>query len=256
MRVAILAGGRGSRLGEATAARPKPLVEIGGRPVLWHVLRHFRAHGLREFAVALGYRGECIKRWFLERRLFEGPLSVDLARGEIHAEAVVPEDWLVHLVDTGEHTGTAGRLRRLAPWLGDGPFLAANADGLSTLDVGKLLEFHRAHGRLATVVAVHPPERFGRLRLDGDEVSAFEEKPERGPGWVNGGVYVFEPAVLDFVEDDGSMLELGSLPALAAERQLVAFRHEGFWRCMDTPRDREILEELWQDGRAPWRTKG
>jgi glucose-1-phosphate cytidylyltransferase len=250
--VAILAGGRGTRLGEATASRPKPLVEIGGRPVLWHVLRHFRAHGFREFAVALGYRGECIKRWFLERRLFEGALSVDLARDEAYAETAAPEDWLVHLVDTGERTGTGGRLKRLAPWLGNGSFLAANADGLTTLDLAKLVEFHRAHGRLASVVAVHPPERFGRLVLDGDEVSAFEEKPERGCGWVNGGIYLFEPGVLDYVEDDASMLERGALPALAADRQLVAFRHEGFWRCMDTPADRETLEALWQDGRAPW----
>lgn len=237
MKVAILAGGVGSRLVEETARRPKPMVEIGGRPILWHIMMHYSFHGFREFVIALGYRGEVIRRYMAGPRI-----EADAAGG-----------WEVDLVDTGQETMTGGRIKRLAGHLGDGTFMLTWGDGVSTVDLGALLAFHRRHGRLATVTAVRPPPRFGRLDLDGETVRAFEEKPAGGEGWINGAFFVLEPGVLDYIEGDATQFEQAPLESLARDGQLMAYRHEGFWQCMDTVHDRMRLERLWQGGAAPWR---
>jgi glucose-1-phosphate cytidylyltransferase len=253
MRAVILAGGLGTRLSEETESRPKPMVEIGGRPILWHIMSHYAAHWVTEFVVALGYKGEVIKRFFLEYTQLTSSLSVNLARGEVtqHEQACV--DWTVHLVDTGLHTNTGGRVKRATPWLKDEPFMLTYGDGVSDVDVQALLRFHRSHGRLATVTAVRPPARFGGLEFDGELVRAFTEKPQAGEGWINGGFFVLEPKVLDYIGGDDDSFEGDILPRLATEGQLAAYRHDKFWQCMDTLRDKRQLEALWQDGRAPWR---
>jgi glucose-1-phosphate cytidylyltransferase len=218
VRTVILAGGLGTRLQEETTVKPKPMVEIGGRPILWHIMKTFGHFGFKEFVVALGYRGEVIKRYFLDYR---------------------------------QHA-TGGRLRRLKGWLSGETFMMTYGDGVANLDIRELLRFHRRHGRLATITAVRPPSRFGGLKLAGDEVVDFEEKPQIGEGWINGGFFVLEPAVLDLIDSDDVLFEGAPLERLAAEQQLVAYRHEGFWQCMDTLRDVRLLEGLWQQGNAPW----
>lgn len=255
MKVVILAGGLGSRLSEETELRPKPLVEIGGRPILWHILRHYARHGLREFVIALGYKGEAIKRYFLEYRALAGDLSVHLKSGDVRLHAASDqEDWTVHLVDTGLETHTGGRVRRLEPHLRDGTFMVTYGDGVSDVDLGALLRFHRAQGRLATLTAVRPPARFGGLVFDGDRVAAFTEKPQIGEGWINGGFLVLEPGVFRYLDDDGTSLEADAIERLARDGQLAAYRHEGFWQCMDTLRDKRLLEALWASGQPPWKT--
>ena len=234
MRVAVLAGGRGTRMGAATAVRPKPMVEIGGRPILWHILRHHAHHGLRDFVVALGHRGDVIRDW-LDR--------------DDHASGA---EWTVRPVDTGADTASGGRVRRLGATLGDEPFVLCWGDGLTDLDTRDLVAFHRAHGRLATVVAAHPPPRFGRLTLDGDRVAAFVEKPH-DPSWVNAGMFVLEPGVLQYVDGDDTPWEDGPMQRLAADGELQAYRHEGFWHGMDTPADLAHLQRLWSSGAAPWK---
>jgi glucose-1-phosphate cytidylyltransferase len=255
MQVVVLAGGLGSRLAEETELRPKPLVEIGGRPILWHILKHYARHGLREFIVALGYKGEAIKRYFLDYRALRGDLTVRLGSGdvELHAQAE-DEDWTVHLVDTGRDTHTGGRVRRLRPWLREGTFLVTYGDGVSDVDLDALLDFHRAQGRLATLTAVRPPARFGGLSFDGERVARFTEKPQIGEGWINGGFLVFEPGVFRYLEDDATSLEADAMERLAADGQLAAYRHDGFWQCMDTLRDKRLLEALWATGAPPWKT--
>jgi glucose-1-phosphate cytidylyltransferase len=254
MRVVILAGGLGTRFAEETETRPKPMIEVGGFPILWHIMKHFRGHGLREFAVALGYKGEIVKRYFADLATLSGTMSVSLRDGEMRRHDRCSEDWLVHLVDTGPETMTGGRLKRLAPLLQDGTFMMTYGDGVSDVNIGHLIAFHRSHGRLATVTAVRPPARFGELRFDGDRVAAFEEKSQLGEGWINGGYFVLEPAVLDYIEGDGTHWELEPLERLARDGQLIGFRHEGFWQCMDTLRDKRLLESLWSGGHAPWAT--
>ncbi len=255
MKVVILAGGLGSRLAEETEVRPKPLVEIGGRPILWHILKHYARHGLREFVIALGYKGEAIKRYFLDYRALHGDLTVRLGSGavELHAPPA-DEDWTVHLVDTGHDTHTGGRVRRLRPWLQDGTFLVTYGDGVSDVDLSALLRFHRAQGRLATLTAVRPPARFGGLAFEGERVTRFTEKPQIGEGWINGGFLACEPGVLDYLADDTTSLEADAMERLAADGQLAAYRHEGFWQCMDTLRDKRLLEALWAAGAPPWKT--
>lgn len=253
MRAVILAGGLGTRLAEETETRPKPMVEIGGRPILWHIMSHYAAHWVTEFVVALGYKGEYVKRFFVEYTQLTGSLSVNLARGEVKQHEQAGVDWTVHLVDTGLHTNTGGRVRRLADWLKDDTFMLTYGDGVSDVDVQALLRFHRSAGKLATVTAVRPPARYGGLEFDGDMVSRFTEKPQAGEGWINGGFFVFEPKVLDYLSHDDDSLENVVLPRLAADGQLAAYRHGKFWQCMDTLRDKKHLEALWQDGRAPWR---
>ena len=230
MKVAILAGGAGTRLAEETEVRPKPMVEIGGRPILWHILSIYARAGFREFLVACGYQGERIHEYF----------------------RLQPTDWSVELVATGRDTMPGGRVLRLRPFLGEGTFLLTYGDGLADLDVRELVAFHRAHGKLATVTAVRPPSRFGALNLDGDSVREFSEKPQAAEGWINGGFFAFEPGVFDYLAGDGTILEREPLERLAAEGQLMAYRHEGFWQPMDTLREKELLESLWQSGSAPW----
>lgn len=254
MKVVILAGGLGTRLTEETELKPKPMVEIGGRPILWHIMKHYAHHGCKEFFIALGYRGEIVKRFFLDYSSLSGSMTVDLSQGLVNTHENDCEDWLVHLKDTGNETNTGGRVKRLAPWLSDGTFMLTYGDGVSNIDLAKLLEFHRSHGRLATVTAVRPPARFGGLIFSGDLVTEFTEKPQIGEGWINGGFMVFEPAVLDYLEDDDSSLEADALEKLAADKQLVAFRHEAFWQCMDTMREVRLLEDLWRSNSAPWKT--
>jgi glucose-1-phosphate cytidylyltransferase len=253
MKVVILAGGLGTRLAEETEVKPKPMVEIGGRPILWHIMKHYAHFGLREFYIALGYKGEVIKRYFLDYTRLSGNMTIDLSRGKVETHDREAEDWVVHLVDTGLHTHTGGRVKRLEPHLRDGTFMVTYGDGVSDLDLGDLLRFHRSHGKVATVTAVRPPARFGGLSFDGDLVARFVEKPQIGEGWINGGFLVLEPGVFEYLTGDETSLEADTLERLAADRQLAAYQHGRFWQCMDTLRDLRLLESLWQGGNPPWR---
>jgi glucose-1-phosphate cytidylyltransferase len=253
MKAVILCGGLGTRLAEETELKPKPMVEVGGRPILWHILKLYAHHGIREFALALGYKGDCIKRYFIESYHLESNLTIYLGKGKVDAHDQEREDWIVHLVDTGMQTQTGGRVKRLAHLLDTETFMLTYGDGVSNVNIQKLLAFHRAHGKLATVTAVRPPARFGGLTFDGDYIKEFSEKPQTGEGWINGGFFVFEPRVLDYIKDDSTILEREPLERLARDRQLVAYRHDDFWQCMDTLRDQRLLESLWQSGKAPWK---
>jgi glucose-1-phosphate cytidylyltransferase len=252
MKVAILAGGLGTRLAEETEVRPKPMVEIGGRPILWHIMRHFEHHGFNQFVIALGYKGDYIRRFFAEYHSNASHLRVDLSLGVSQPHGKGPEErWVVDLIETGYGTSTGGRIRRLAPYIGKGSFLLTWGDGLSDVDLGELVQFHKSHGKLATVTAVHPPPRFGQVLLDGDVVSDYTETPLRD-SWINGAFFVLEPGVFDYIDGDSSHWEREPMERLAADGELMAFRHEGFWQCMDTMREKVILEEMWQTGRAGW----
>jgi glucose-1-phosphate cytidylyltransferase len=253
LKVVILAGGLGTRLAEETEVKPKPMVEIGGRPILWHIMKHYAHHGFKEFFITLGYKGEIIKRYFLDYYRLDGSMTIDFARGEVQTHGEKETDWVVHLRDTGQETQTGGRVRRLRPWLEDGTFMVTYGDGVCDMDLRDLLGFHRSHGKIATVTAVRPPARFGGLIFDGDLVSEFSEKPQIGEGWINGGYLVFEPEVFDYLEGDHSVLEVDALEQLAADGQLAAYRHGRFWQCMDTLRDKRLLEGMWREKRAPWK---
>lgn len=254
MRSVILAGGRGTRLQEETSKRPKPMVEIGGKPILWHIMKHFAHHGIHDFTIALGYLGEFVKDYFLDCFNLSGNVTVDFSRRSVHRENYGWENWVVQLVDTGADTLTGGRIKRLEKWLASGTFMVTYGDGVSNVNLSRLLEFHRAHGRLATVTAVRPPARFGGLVLDGDRVSAFAEKPVTSEGWINGGFLVFEPGVFDYLHGDNCSLEGQAMEQLSIDGQLFAYRHDGFWQCMDTLREKTYLETLWQQNAAPWKT--
>jgi glucose-1-phosphate cytidylyltransferase len=254
MKVAILAGGMGSRLAEETEIRPKPMVEIGGRPILWHIMRHYDHHGFNEFVIALGYKGDHIKRFFADYISSISSMRVDLASGGVEfLGGGHDEKWMVDLIETGRWTNTGGRIKRLEPYIGGETFMLTWGDGVSDIDLGKLLEFHRSHGKLATVTAVHPPARYGQLEMEGDQVSAFSEKP-LDQGWINGAFFVLEPGIFDYIEDDHTQWEKEPMEQLAAEGELMAYRHEGFWQCMDTLREKKILEDIWASGNAPWRS--
>lgn len=265
MKVGILAGGLGTRLAEETEVRPKPMVEIGGKPILWHIMRHYLRHGLDDFVIALGYKGEFIKRYIIDYYTYnECNVSVDMGNGSVKAlrsTDPVFESWKVSLIQTGDHSETGARLKGIAPYLGTETFMLTYGDGVSDVDLRKLLEFHRSHGRLATLTAVHPPTRYGKLDLEDSKVVSFTEKPqfagEFGPqigeGWINGGFFVLEPGALDYIDDDpGTKWELAPLEKLAKDGQLMAYHHNSFWQCMDTVRDRKLLESLWNDGAPPW----
>lgn len=253
MKVVILAGGFGTRLTEQTEIRPKPMVEIGGKPILWHIMKHYSAYGFSEFVIALGYKSEVIKQYFFDYYRHSRNVTVDLGTGNIEVEPDAGEDWIVHLVDTGLHTNTGGRVKRLAKWLGGEPFMLTYGDGVSSINLTNLLNFHREKGCLGTITAVRPPARFGGLNLQGDYVAEFTEKPQIGEGWINGGFMIFEPGVFDYMDDRTDSLEKEVLERLAADRQLAVHTHGGFWQCMDTLRERDLLEDLWQRGRAPWK---
>ncbi len=257
MKVAILAGGKGTRLVEETVIRPKPMVEIGGKPILWHIMKHYSAHGFDEFVIALGYKGDFIKRYFAEYGALSGNMTVDLSRPDPVVKCQKrTENWRIDLVETGDETLTGGRVKRLKEFLGDGTFMLTWGDGVSDIDIQKLVAFHRAHGKLATITAVRAPARYGHMRFDGDRVAAFEEKPQTVEGWINGAFFVLEPEVLDYIDGDDVMFEHAPLQNLARDGQLMAYRHGGFWSAMDTLRDKYILEKMWDAGERPWMTWG
>ncbi len=252
MRTVILAGGRGTRLAEETTARPKPMVEIGGKPMLWHIMNIYAACGHKDFIIACGYKGEMIKEYFHDYHMRHSDYFVNLQDGSRRMIQTDGTDWQVGVIDTGYATMTGGRILRLRPWLTD-TFMVTYGDGVADIDLAALLAFHRSHGKLATVTAVRPPARFGALELDGNCVQRFSEKPQTGEGWINGGFFVFEPAIFDYLDNDETILERDTLERLSVGCQLMAFRHEGFWQPMDTLRDKEYLESLWSSGQAPWR---
>ena len=253
MKVVILAGGAGTRLAEETEVKPKPMVPIGARPILWHIMKHYSTFGFDEFVVALGYKGEFIKRYFMDLADLNGSLTLSLRDGRVHRHDAHPEQWVLHLVDTGLNTETGGRLKRLTQLLDNETFMMTYGDGVSNVELPALLQFHRSHGRLATVTAVRPPARFGGLELEGGRVARFTEKPQIGEGWINGGYFVLEPEVLDYIEGDLIDIARAPMEQLARDGQLMAYQHDGFWQCMDTLRDKLLLETLWESGQPPWK---
>ena len=253
MKVAILAGGIGSRLSEETVVKPKPMVEIGGRPIIWHIMMHYAHFGFRDFTIALGYKGEVLKKYILDYWTLNASLTVNLKSGDFVRHDGCAPDWNVDLVDTGIGTLTGGRIKRLKPYMGDSTFMLTWGDGVSDLDLSALLDFHRSHGRLATVTAVRPPARFGHLELESDQIVEFSEKSQTKEGWINGAFFVLEPGIFDYIEGDQTAWELQPLENLAKDGQLMAYRHHSFWHCMDTLRDKVLLEGLWEKDDPPWK---
>jgi glucose-1-phosphate cytidylyltransferase len=253
MKVVILAGGKGTRLAEETTVRPKPMVEVGGKPILWHIMKIYATRGYTEFLVACGYKGEWIKEYFHNFSVHSSDYFIDLATGNRTVVNGCGIDWKIGLIDTGVETMTGGRLLRLRQWIGDEPFMVTYGDGLGDINICALAEFHRAHGKIGTVTAVRPPSRFGNLTLQGGAVCQFAEKPQTDEGWINGGFFVFNPEIFDYLENDDTILEKDPLEQLARERQLMAFRHTGFWQPMDTLREKLLLDSLWSAGQAPWK---
>jgi glucose-1-phosphate cytidylyltransferase len=253
LKVVILCGGLGTRLREETELRPKPMVEIGGHPMLWHIMKIYGSYGFKQFVLALGYKGEVIKDYFIDYHYRSRSLTVCLGTGDVTVHDGDSEDWMVHLLDTGVDTNTGGRVKRAVQFIGNETFMLTYGDGVCDLDVRHLLEFHRRHGKLATVTAVRPAARFGGIVFDGDMVSRFAEKPQTSEGWINGGFFVLEAGVANYITDDHTLWEGEPMERLAAEGQLVAYRHDGFWQCMDTLRDVRLLESMWTEERAPWK---
>ena len=253
MKVAILAGGYGTRLAEETEIRPKPMVEIGGMPILWHIMRHYDFYGHKNFLIALGYKGDYIKRYMRDYYSLQGNLTVNLKNGEIEMKGGYSPDWIVDLIDTGIPTQTGGRIKRLAPHIGNETFMLTWGDGLSNVNLDELLAYHRAHGKICTMTAVRPPARYGHLVFDGDRIAEFTEKPNIGEGWINGAFFVVEPEVFDYIDGDTTVWEHEPLERLAAEGELMAYRHTDFWQCMDTLREKHILQQFWDSGDAPWK---
>jgi glucose-1-phosphate cytidylyltransferase len=254
VKVVILAGGQGTRLAEETELRPKPMVEIGGRPILWHIMKHYARYGFTSFVIALGYRGEDIKRFFVDYVSLSGDLTIRTGQRRVERVNGEMEDWTVELVDTGLETNTGGRLARLAKSLTEGPFMMTYGDGVSDVDLNALLACHRGSGKLATLTAVRPYSRFGGLSFEADDRVQFIEKPQIGEGWVSGGFMVLEPEVISFVDGDQSSFERNVLEQVSEQGRLGAYRHEGFWQSMDNIRDVRLLRELWSSNQAPWRT--
>jgi len=253
VKAVILAGGLGSRLGEETSVRPKPMVEVGGMPIIWHIMKIYAAHGVNDFVICLGYKGYMIKEWFANYFLHTADVTIDLRKNAMEVHHQRSEPWRVTLVETGPETMTGGRLKAIRPYLTEGePFCFTYGDGVATVDISALLEFHRSHGKRATITAVTPPGRFGALEFDGDLVTSFREKPAGDGGLINGGFFVADPSVLDLVDGPDTIWEREPLEKLAADHDLVAFRHDGFWQAMDTLRDKLHLEDLWKEG-APWK---
>jgi len=251
MKVILLAGGFGTRLSEYTDVIPKPMVPVGGKPILWHIMQTYSKFGHNDFLVALGYKAEVIKEYFLNYHTLNSDFTVDLSNGEITPHQVNPVDWRITLVNTGADTLTGGRVKRLREFIGDEPFMLTYGDGVADIDIDKLLAFHQSHGKLVTMSAVRPAARFGELEFDGDRISQFVEKPQLHDGWINGGFFAMEPEFLDLIDGDETMLEREPLTRATEAGELMAYRHDGFWHCMDTKRDHDLLESLWEKG-APW----
>ncbi len=254
MKVMILAGGLGTRLSEETIAKPKPMIEIGGKPMIWHIMNIYSSYGFNEFVIALGYKGEIVKEYFLNYNHHHSDLTIDLKTGKTDVKNGGHKDWKIHLIDTGANTMTGGRIARLRPEAGKEAFMLTYGDGVANVDIKKLIQFHKSHGKTATVTAVRPIARFGGMVFDGkNSVTKFKEKTQTAEGWINGGFFIFEPKIFDYLGKDDSILEREPLENLARDGELMAYKHEGFWQCMDTVRDRQMLEELWQSGKAPWK---
>jgi len=253
MKVAILAGGLGTRLAEETEVKPKPMVEIGGRPILWHIMKHYYHYGHKDFVIALGYKGEVIKKYMVDYSSLYSNITVDIRNRDVKIHEGEIPDWKVELIDTGYMTATGGRIKRLQPYIGNNTFMLTWGDGVSDVDLKKLLEFHRHHGGLVTMTAVRPPARFGHLEIEGDRIVEFSEKPQTSEGWINGAFFVVEPGVFDYIAGDDTQWEKEPLERLAKDGQLHAYVHSSFWQCMDTIRDRKLLEALWQGGNPPWK---
>ncbi len=251
MKVILLAGGFGTRLAEYTDVIPKPMVPVGGKPILWHIMQTYAKYGHKDFYVALGYKAEVVKDYFLNYRALNADFTVDLSSGKVHSHQTDAVDWTVTLVNTGDSSMTGGRVKRMRSFIGDETCLLTYGDGVADIDLDALLAFHKSHGKLVTVSAVRPAARFGELEMDGTRVVSFQEKPQLHDGWINGGYFVIEPAFFDLIEGDHTLLEREPLERATAAGELMAYRHEGFWHCMDTKRDHELLEKLWVKG-APW----
>ena len=253
MKVVILAGGLGTRLSEKTDVVPKPMVEIGGKPILWHIMNIYSHFGIDDFIIALGYKPEVIKEYFLNFYAINNDLSLDLKNGTTTIHAGKQPNWKIQLVDTGLHTQTGGRLKRLKEWVGHETFMMTYGDGVSDINIEELLKFHKSHGKLATVTAVRPPARFGCLVFDGNRVDSFAEKSQTSEGWINGGFFVLEPEVINYIQDDAMAWERNPLEKLAADGELMAYKHDGFWQPMDTLREQKLLDSMWNSGQAPWK---
>jgi glucose-1-phosphate cytidylyltransferase len=254
MKAVILAGGFGTRLSEETAVRPKPMVEIGGKPIIWHIMNIYAAHGINEFMVLAGYKAETIKEYFLNFYAINNDITVDLTNGKTIIHDGNQPKWKVHIIDTGLHTQTGGRLKRIQKWVeNEEDFMFTYGDGVADIDINKLLEFHRTHGKLATVTTVRSPSRFGRIGFEGDQITDFYEKPQDAEGWINGGYFILKPKAIDYIENDETIWERRPVEHLARDGQLQGYRHYGFWSPMDTLKEKNILEELWNSGKAPWK---
>jgi len=254
MKVVLLAGGLGTRLSEETVLKPKPMVEIGGKPILWHIMKIYSHFGFNDFVICLGFKGYVIKEYFSNYFLHMSDVTFDMRNNTMEVHQKYVEPWRVTLVDTGQDSMTGGRLKRVAPYLGNEPFMMTYGDGVANIDIAKLVEYHRSHGRLATVSSTQPSGRFGALCFgDGDQVTSFQEKPAGDGNWINGGFFVLDPKTIDYIENDASIFERDPMERLAADGQLMAYKHDGFWQPMDTLRDKNHLEELWAGEKAPWK---
>jgi len=253
VKVIILAGGFGTRLSEYTESLPKPMVTVGGRPIIWHIMRSYASFGHKDFYLALGYKAEVIKEYFLHYRSINADFTVDLSSGEVEPHQLDNIDWRVTLVHTGLESMTGGRVKRMQPFVGNEPFLLTYGDGVADIDLDALIKFHKNHGKMVTVSAVHPGARFGELEIKDNQVTTFQEKPQTRQGWINGGYFVIEPEFFDLIDGDQTILEHTPLEKAAEIGELMAYHHEGYWQCMDTKRDRDHLEELWCSEKAPWK---
>jgi len=254
MKAVILAGGFGTRISEESILKPKPMVEIGGKPILWHIMNSYSSYNINEFIIAVGYKGEYLKEYFLNFYAINNDITIDLTTGKTTIHQGNQPNWIVHIVDTGLHTQTGGRLKRLKKWLGKNEtFMFTYGDGVADINLTKLLEFHKSHGKLATVTTVHSPARFGRIAFKGDEITDFYEKPQSAEGWINGGYFVLNSKVIDYIENDDTIWERGPVERLARDGQMAGYRHSGFWSCMDTLKEKNILEEMWNSGNAAWK---
>ncbi len=253
MKTVILAGGLGTRLQEETVVKPKPMVEIGGQPMLWHIMKIFSSYGIKDFGIAMGYKSEIIRSYFLNYYYHNSNFTIHTKTGKVDLCDGKYEDWSVYLADTGANTQTGGRLKRFSSWVGNETFMLTYGDGVSDVNIKELIDFHKSHGKLATVTAVRPPYRFGGLSIENDLVKDFVEKPDIGESWSSGGFFILEPEVFDYIEGDSTVFEKAPMEHLAKEGQLMAYKHNGFWQCMDTLRDVQFLESLWASGKAPWK---